>query len=322
MSGPVAGGTGTGLPAGGVEVAAVEVAAVEVADVEVLDAGAWHALRDAHVQRAESLMTGVRERRRSGQKHPVEDFMFDYYNLRPGQVATWFPGIGRRLRDAAEIAAMRHHRMVDGLVEVDVDAVAAKRAETLQWVRTLLAATASRPANVGCFGMHEWAMVYGLRPDQTRHAYLPLRLSPDEVREVVDGVGLRCSHFDAFRFFTPEAAPRNPLQLTRADQVHTDQPGCLHVTMDLYKWAGKLVPLTPPELLLDCFELARDVRELDMRASAYDLADWGYEAVRVETAEGRSQYARMQRGFAERGAVLRQRLLDALDRVERLRDAP
>lgn len=316
MSGPVAGGTGTGPPAGG-----VEVPDIEALDVEVLDPGAWHALREAHVQRAESLMTGVRERRRQGRKHPVEDFMFDYYNLRPGQVAAWHPGIGRRLRDADEIAALRHHRVVDGLVEVDVDAVAARRADTLAWVRTLLSATATRPAHVGCFGMHEWAMVYGLRPDQTRHAYLPLRLGPDEVREVVDSVGLRCSHFDAFRFFTPEAAPRNPLQLTRADQVHTDQPGCLHVTMDLYKWAGKLLPLTPPELLLDCFELARDVRELDMRASAYDLADWGYEAVRVETAEGRSQYARMQRGFAERGAVLRRRLLDAVELVERLRAA-
>jgi hypothetical protein len=36
------------------------------------------------------------------------------------------------------------------------------------------------------------------------------------------------------------------------------------------------------------FRLARDVRELDMRASPYDLADLGYPPVRIETPEGRA----------------------------------
>ena len=47
--------------------------------------------------------------------------------------------------------------------------------------------------------------------------------------------------------------------------------------MDLYKWAYKLSPATPGELVADCFELAADIRELDMRASPYDLRDHGYE---------------------------------------------
>lgn len=48
--------------------------------------------------------------------------------------------------------------------------------------------------------------------------------------------------------------------------------------MDLYKWAYKLSPLVPSELVADCFALAREIRTLDMRASPYDLADPGVPA--------------------------------------------
>jgi hypothetical protein len=50
-----------------------------------------------------------------------------------------------------------------------------------------------------------------------------------------------------------------------------------------------------------------------MRASPYDLADLGYEPVRVETPEGRAEYAAAQRGFAERAAPLRRRLIDIVN---------
>jgi hypothetical protein len=94
-----------------------------------------------------------------------------------------------------------------------------------------------------------------------------------------------------------------------------EQPGCLHATMDLYKWAYKLLPATPSSLLGDCFALAAEVRELDMRASPYDLADHGYPPVAIETPAGRAEYARAQAGFAERAAPLRERLLDLCERL-------
>jgi hypothetical protein len=47
-----------------------------------------------------------------------------------------------------------------------------------------------------------------------------------------------------------------------------------------------------------------------MRASPYDLGALGLEPVRVETADGRAEYTRLQREFAQRASVLRQRLLD------------
>jgi hypothetical protein len=83
--------------------------------------------------------------------------------------------------------------------------------------------------------------------------------------------------------------------------------------MDLYKWAYKLLPAVPSDLVADAFELARDVRVLDMRASPYDLSGLGYAPVRIETPEGRAEYVAAQRAFAERGTLLRARLLAALD---------
>ena len=52
--------------------------------------------------------------------------------------------------------------------------------------------------------------------------------------------------------------------------------------MDLYKWCYKLGPLVDSELLLDCLELAAEARALDMRASPYDLRDFGFEPIAVE----------------------------------------
>lgn len=84
---------------------------------------------------------------------------------------------------------------------------------------------------------------------------------------------------------------------------------------DLYKWAYKLAPVTPSELMADCFALAVEVRELDMRASPYDLTDLGYSPVPIETPAGRAEYVRAQSVFADRAAPLRQRLVELCDTV-------
>jgi len=94
-----------------------------------------------------------------------------------------------------------------------------------------------------------------------------------------------------------------------------EQPGCLHASMDIYKWAYKLIPVVPSELLLDAFVLARAIRELDMRASPYDLSDLGYSPVRIETAAGKAEYVAAQREFAGAAQLLRRRLLAVLDEL-------
>lgn len=61
--------------------------------------------------------------------------------------------------------------------------------------------------------------------------------------------------------------------------------------------------------MADCFELAHDIRMLDMCASPYDLRALGYPPVEIETASGRAEYARRQAEFAQRAAPLRTRLI-------------
>jgi hypothetical protein len=183
---------------------------------------------------------------------------------------------------------------------------------TASFVAELVARTAERPAQLGCFGMHEWAMVYrGGR----RHEQLPLRLGQRRTDALVEDLGVRCSHHDAFRFFTPAARPLNALQPSREAQGELEQPGCLHANMDLYKWAYKLSPWVEAELVVDCFALARRVRVLDMRASPYDLTALGLQPVAVETPAGRAEYRAQQQAFAAEAAVLRTRLLVAAART-------
>jgi hypothetical protein len=146
-----------------------------------------------------------------------------------------------------------------------------------------------------------------------RHAGWPLRLGSDGTDAVVERHGIRCSHFDAYRFFTESARPRNALRPTRDGQVAMEQPGCLHAGMDVYKWAFKLTPLVPSDLVADAFDLAREIRVLDMEASPYDLRELGHIPVPIETPEGKAAYLERQRSFAERSNALRRRLLTVLD---------
>jgi hypothetical protein len=196
-----------------------------------------------------------------------------------------------------------------GGVALDVAALRPQRRKFVLWLRDLLIGMRERPAFFGCFGLHEWAMVYRQTVDEVRHNAHPLRYPAEELAHIVERSAICCSHFDAFRFFTAPARPLNKLQPAREDSARLEQRGCLHANMDLYKWAFKLAPFTPSELVADCFELARDIREIDMRASPYDLRALGFEPIAIETPEGRAEYERHQRAFALRGEPLRERLI-------------
>ncbi len=156
-------------------------------------------------------------------------------------------------------------------------------------------------------------MVY--RTGEVRHDSWPLRLGSAGTDRVVESHKIACSHYDAFRFFTTPARPLNLLHPTRESQPSLEQGGCLHANMDLYKWSTKLMPFTPSSLLLNCFDLARDIRTLDMRASPYDLAALGYEPVPIETPAGKAAYAAAQRTFADRARPLRHQLIELCEQV-------
>jgi len=281
-------------------------------DVVLLDESDWTSRARAHQQRVDEFCEPHRRRARVGETHPVWDFLFTYYSLRPRQLRIWHPGFGVELDGAAAqryLARSGYGRGRHG-VTVTNEHMAA-RADTVKFIARLLRATAARPARMNCFGMHEWAMVY--RAPAVRHGQVPLRLGAAGTDAVIESMPLRCSHFDAFRFFTEPATRRNTERLTRDSQVATEQPGCVHANMDLYKFAGKLGPLVESDVLMDCLRLAADARSLDMRASPYDLRDYGFEPIAVETPAGRAEYVRAQQSIAERAAPLRAILADRCD---------
>ncbi len=304
------------------------------APVRVLTAAEAAAARRAHQERADALTAAHRERRARGEKHAVEDFLFTYYPFSAARLRRWHPGWEIAYDAAADVGedgtssitdvdgAGRRSWYLDspgdaGAVvrrRADVARFLTERGDALDFIARLLSASSltRRRPQFGCFGLHEWAMVHRVPEGGQRHEDLPLRLSPAETDAVVERENLVCSHIDAFRFFTPSAAPRNASQPTRAAQVDNDNPACLHVGMDLYKWAMKLTPLVPSSLVLDCFEHARETRVLDMEASPYDVRPLGYGVVPIETPAGKAEYVRRQRALAARADELREGLLAAI----------
>lgn len=292
----------------------------------------WQALANAHEARADALTLAHRERKQRGEKHPIEDFLWHYYSVKPRELRRWHPGAGVVL-EGADRGSWRHYTTIvsgsgttpaatrtsptDSLV--DLPEFFTTRGATIDYVEQLLTATLERTPRYGCFGLHEWAMVYHMTPEQLRHSALPLRIGHAATDLVVEQHPIACTHFDAFRFFTPSAQPLNTVQPTRETQAALEQAGCLHAGMDVYKWATKLGPIVPGDVLLDAFELARNIRYIDMQASPYDVSSLGLAAIPIETPAGKRKYASLQRGFAERGNALRERVLHAIRLARRAR---
>lgn len=288
----------------------------------------WRARAKAHRARAE-VWTAPRRRRRSRREsHPVHDFLFQYYSYSPGRLEGWHPGFGVALQiseDALARFSAPLYRSLEGRIELDPGAASERAIARQRSTLTLLRTTRAAPANLGCYGVHEWAMVYG--GHEVRHdGVAPLRLPQSEIDSFVRERSVVCTHFDAFRFFAPEAKPLNRLELTWETRHEVEQPGCIHANMDLYRWAFESMPWVGSDLLMDSFELAMALRVLDMEASPYDLREFGFEPVRIETEQGRGEYRERQQALSERASRLRSRLIGALESLPWIsadqRDAP
>lgn len=279
---------------------------------ELLPTDVWHNLRDDHQAKVLPWITPRLERRSRHESHPVDDFLFEYYPISTNKLLNWHPGFGFALEaDENDLEAFPSgsYEFSGNSIHLRNDWLA-KNKEVAIALIDFLSKTQERSARSGCFGLHEWAMVLGA--EDVRHEKWPLRLSQEEIRATIDEVGLRCTHFDAFRFFTPMAVPLNPLQLTRIDQNEFEQPGCLHANMDLYKHAQRFAPVVGSEIVRSAFALAKEIRTVDMQTAPYDLADLGVIPIPVETKAGRDEFAELQIGFANRAQILRGELITAL----------
>lgn len=280
-----------------------------------LDPQEWKRRQLRQKESLAPFVSRYRDRQSKAVKHPVEDFLWQYFSIRPGRLRTWSPGVGVVLLGDSEsfLKNRGFSRRPEGGVWISPDAVPAERYSSLHWIRNLLVQTRDRSAFFGCLGLHEWAMVY--EKDDIRHQQLPLRLSHEKTRKVVETLPIHCTHYDAFRFFSRSARSLNRRPLTPEGRPDQEQPACLHANMDLLKWQLKLSPWIPSDDVVDLFELALDARTVDMRASPYDVAEFGLSAIRIETPEGRKRYVEEQDRIAKKSAPLRQRLID---RVEQL----
>lgn len=275
----------------------------------------WRSLAEAHHQRVSAHADAFVDRRSRGTKHPVHDFLFTYYSFPPAKLKQWVPPQGVSLEITAADLESRPWWQTDrfihehGLLRLNEQRFTNREREFATWAAMLCTRILGRAGRFTCFGLHEWAMVYRQSAEQVRHQGYELRLSTEELAAFVTSQPVCCSHYDAFRFFTPEARPLNALQPTLDSRPDLEQSACLHANMDLYKWSSKLWPWTGSDLIGECFLLALEGRDLDMRASPYDLSALGYEPVKIETAEGRAQYELEQRDLAAKAAELRQKLL-------------
>ncbi|HMP88716.1 MAG TPA: 3-methyladenine DNA glycosylase [Kiritimatiellia bacterium] len=270
----------------------------------------WRERIDRHHQKLNPIINEHLDRASRHIAHPVMDFLFTYYPFSVAQLMRWTPGLGVKLSgNAAEfMAGIKGGRTLDDGWELDITTFPSRRCDAVRWVVELLEKTAERPPRFGCYGLHEWAMVY--RCGAARHDRVPLRFPADQLAGIVESLPIACSHYDAFRFFTPEARPLNRLQPTLKTRTDMEQRGCLHVNMDLYKWAQQFYPWISSDLIADCFLLAVQIREVDMRASPYDLQAWQLEPIRIETESGRREYVDYQQAFATAAEPLRGRLVD------------
>lgn len=306
--------------------------------MHLIPAQNWYPRARSHEQSARERSAAHVARRKAGKRNALEDFLWEYYPLRPNRFATWYPGFADGepqvllapsaadfdgdLTQLAQAQAQFERRLTlpwhseintaEGRGVTVVDEYLDHRYNGLRHLTQLQRILTKREAVFGCLGWHEWAMVY--KADETRHP-LPLRLGKQRTDELVEQAHIRCTHFDAFRFFTPEATSLNHVQPSWESVPENEQPGCIHVTMDLLRACIQLGPMVPGELMIDAFDLALRARTIDMQASPYDCSSLGLPAIEIETQAGKAQYIEAQRELAQAAKPLRHRLLDVIEPI-------
>lgn len=276
-------------------------------------------------------------RQHAKNSHPIYNFLHRYYKCKVGDVIKYSPGfdVPMQLHGCEEQAVQYLHpdflsvHPETKTAVYDRQRLRDKLSPDLKlgWIdlghslRTLEALNQRSPF-YGCFGFHEWAMLYsggeaarrgGPGQLKKHQGALPLRVSQETVDKVVESSSIRCTHFDAWRFFHPAAQPLNMVHpMTRSLQPQHDQPGCIHANMDLFKYALQLYPLASSGLLQRAWVIALRARKIDMRASPYDCSQFDECAdgpILVETKEGRAQYVEEQQALYRAATPLREELL-------------
>src|SRR5579883_291068 len=120
---------------------------------------AWEYRRTAYLSRIRPWIEDRLDRSGRGIKHPVYDFLFEYYSYRPSRLLSWSPGVGVLL-EGARLSGMKWDKsfleIPNGLL-LNANTFPRNRIQHLDQTIDLLKRVASREPYHGCFGLHEWA---------------------------------------------------------------------------------------------------------------------------------------------------------------------
>jgi hypothetical protein len=312
--------------------------------IRTLQPSTWHAEAHSHRHAVSSILQVVGHNDPGALNlnltDPISNFMCDYYRVKPRRLLEWSPGpwvgLHSPFHESAQGLLLRgnsRHGVARNLMfagEPDVGmfdptCIPSHTLDAFHIDRSILIRTEERSPIFSCFGLHEWAILYHppnaveapVRHQERDNPDLKLRVAQDVINGVVEGripVGkdtmpLRCTHFDAIRFFHPDARPHNTVvpEPNRSTQALNEQPGCVHAHMDLLFYALRLGPFIPSDLFRQCLQCAMDSRAVDVRATPYAVPD----PICVETVAGRKEYAKAQEELFERAKPVRRKLIEA-----------
>ncbi|MBA2729078.1 MAG: hypothetical protein H0U49_13020, partial [Parachlamydiaceae bacterium] len=153
----------------------------------VLPEEIWTARAKIHHALVGPMCDAFISRRAIGLTHPVHDFLFTYYNCSPQKLKQWIPSLDERLETSQDIA--EEYPYLSGYwfyshansLSVNKDRILEKTRQQATFVADLCSNILQRTPRYHCFGMHEWAMVYKLSPEDIRHKGHRLRLKPEDL---------------------------------------------------------------------------------------------------------------------------------------------
>ena len=124
--------------------------------LSVVPAHQWQLAATQHEQIVASWTTDRLHRRSRGMKHPVDDFLFEYYPISVKKLATWHPKWQTQLEPTLNSEQIFNPEIysIAETIELRSEYLELRLCETTAEL-AFLTSTLNRPARTGCFGLHE-----------------------------------------------------------------------------------------------------------------------------------------------------------------------
>ena len=114
--------------------------------MRTIEESQWRASQRQHANDLQPILKAQRGRRARAEKHPVVDFLFTYYSIRPGHRIQWSTGYGVGLENAREEFAQRRYWVSGDAGEdsrLSLSAMGKRQRREVFWIHELLKAVRS-----------------------------------------------------------------------------------------------------------------------------------------------------------------------------------